>query len=308
MFYAKLMENEEIKYAPIVVFAFNRLDTLRQSIASLLCNSEAEQSDLYVFVDGARTEKEGEAAQVEEVKAYVKTITGFRTLHYEFADHNKGLGNSIISGVTSVINSHGTAIIIEDDLIVAPNFLWFMNEGLKRYQHKKQVFSVCGYNNIVQCPDDYHADAYFCTRSSSWGWATWQDRWEAVDWQLSDWTEHKKQSTAFNKWGGSDCFKLLNDWHCGKNRSWAIRFCYTQFLQNGVSLFPIRSLVRNDGFDGRGTNCKAWSRFKYDFDNRGLKNLCLPEDISINKTLQKEAMKYHSIAQRIYSRLMYLLH
>ena len=294
--------------AAIIVFAFNRPEALRNTIQSLLRNTEAQESDLYVFVDGARPDKPGEAEKVKAVQKYVKSVSGFKSVHYTFGERNKGLGTSIIQGVTSVINRHGKVIVLEDDLVFAENFLAFMNEGLKRYEKEERVFSVCGYSNKVNVPEGYASDAYFCPRSSSWGWATWADRWNSVDWGLKDWDKYAGMRKAFNRWGGSDCFGMLKGWRQGKNQSWAIRFCFSQFLQDKLSLFPTISKVRNDGFDGTGTNCKRWSRFRYEFDETANKNFVFPQEIAINKQLYRSAMAYHSIPVRIYSRLMYLIH
>ena len=293
--------------APIILFAFNRLTALQQTIASLLANDEARDSVLYIYVDGARPDHEGEDMKVQVVRDYVSSIRGFKEVHTDFSDGNRGLGASIIRGVTEVIHKHGRAIVLEDDLVLSPNFLCFMNHGLARYARESRVFSICGYSNKVKVPRGYEADTYFCTRSSSWGWATWADRWDSVDWEFEHWDTYKPHATAFNRWGGSDCWKMLRDWHDGRNQSWAIRYCFNQFLQNKLSLFPIISKVDNRGFDGEGTNCKKWSRFKFVFDTECKRNFTYPNEITIHPQLYKSAMSYHSIMMRIWSRVMYLL-
>lgn len=295
-------------YTPIVIFAFNRLDVLKNCILSLQMNTESRDSDLFVFVDGARPHKKEEGLLVKEVQDFVKTITGFKSLHYQFAEKNMGLAPSVITGVTEIINQYGKAIVVEDDLFVSKNFLAYMNKGLIMYKDNPQVFSICGYSSRVKRPNGYEYDAYFCTRSSSWGWATWKDRWDSVDWNLREWKNHKKNARNFNKWGGSDCWKMLNDWRNGRNSSWAIRFCYAQFLQDGLSLFPLVSKVGNEGFDGRGTHGKKWTRAKFDFDVTDNKDFKLPHKTTVNKNLYKQAMSYHSILIRIWSRIMYMVH
>ena len=117
-------------YAPIVVFGFNRPDALKNTMASLLNNAEAKFSDLFVFVDGPREGKMGEKEKVKEVREYVKSITGFKSLHYTFSENNKGLADSIIGGVSEVINLYGRVIVLEDDLVLMPNFFNFLNQGL----------------------------------------------------------------------------------------------------------------------------------------------------------------------------------
>lgn len=291
-------------YAPIALFAFNRLDALKRTVDSLLTNAEARDSDLYVFVDGPRRDKEGEVDKVNSVREYVKSIKGFKSLSLRFSEQNKGLGPSIIAGVSDVIKKHETIIVVEDDLYCAPNFLSFMNQGLQRYKTEPRVFSVCGYSNKIKVPKEYISDVYFCVRSSSWGWGTWLDRWNSVDWELAEWDICEKNAKAFNKWGGSDCFGMLKGWKEGRNKSWAIRFCYAQFVQDKLSVFPIRSKVANEGFDGSGTNCKGWSRFKPEYDNSRKTCFVWPNEIDLNKQLLKSTLLYHTIRVRLFNRIM----
>jgi len=297
-----------MRYAPIVVFAFNRLESLKLCISSLLKNMESKDSDLIVFVDGARLDKRCEEEKVQNVRSFVESIDGFRSLRYYFSDQNKGLGPSVISGVSTVFDQYEKAIIIEDDLVVSSNFLSYMNQGLEIYNEITDVFSICGYTNIVSLPRNYPFDAYFCVRSSSWGWATWKDRWESIDWELQDWTSVKKHSKTFNRWGGSDCYKMLKDWKLGRNQSWAIRFCYAQFVQNKLSLFPTISKIDNNGFDGNGTNCKKWTRFKSCFDLTNNKRFIFPDKIETIDSILKSALSYHSLLKRVYSRFMYIIY
>lgn len=292
--------------APIIVFAFNRPESLKTAVTALLRNHEAKDSDLFVFVDGPRND--AEKSMTDATANFAHNIQGFKSLTVTNSDNNKGLGDSIISGVSQIINRYGTAIIIEDDLIVQPNFLRFINLGLDKYKDEKEVFSICGYTNKIKLPKDYTHDAYFCTRSSSWGWATWKDRWDSIDWKLEPWDKFAKFKKDFNRWGGSDCFGMLDRWKQGLNGSWAIRFCFNQFLQNKLSLFPIKSLVINDGFDGAGTNCKKWSRFKYELMELGKTDFNIDFPVGLDKYFLRETKKYHSIPIRIISKIMYMIY
>lgn len=291
-------------YAPIVLFAFNRLEPLKACVASLLTNTEASETDLIVFVDGPRANKNGEAEKVKAVRRFAQDITGFNSVETHFSEANKGLGPSIIEGVTDVINRYGKAIIIEDDLIASRNMLAYVNQGLDKYEKNPEVFSISAYSNRVKAPKGYEYDAYFAPRSTSWGWATWKDRWMSCDWELKDWDAVYKNAKSFNRWGGSDCFGMLKGWKEGSNKSWAIRFCYNQFVQDRVSLFPLVSKIDNEGFDGNGTNCTVYNRFKFDFDESGTKEFRMPESFEVDSTLRREAMKYHTISIRVFSQLM----
>ena len=294
--------------SPIIIFAFNRPNLLRATVNALLQNSESKDSELFIFVDGPRLNKDGEIEKVNAVRKITSTIKGFKSIECIFSSTNKGLGPSIISGVSEIISKYGKVIVLEDDLIVQPNFLRFMNEGLNKYQTTEEVFSICGYTNRITTPKKYMYDAYFCTRSSSWGWGTWADRWQSVDWSFDNWEEWRKYIKSFNKWGGSDCFSMLRGCKDGRNKSWAIRFCFAQFLQNKFSIFPIKSLVNNNGFDGEGTNCKKYSRFKFDLERPDKIDFIFPHKPKLIKSIHRQAMSYHSIPIRLWSRIMYFLH
>lgn len=297
--------NREQDFAPIVIFAYNRPSHLKQSIDSLLLNSEAVESDLFVFVDGAKNDKDITAITL--VNEVLSSVKGFKSIKIYNSTKNKGLAQSIIDGVSLVIKQYGRAIVLEDDLIYSQNFLSFMNHGLQMYKVDDRIFSICGYSHKINVPKKYSYDTYFCTRSNSCGWATWSDRWHSIDWLLNDWRDVKSNRRKFNSWGGSDCFALLKAWKCGRNNSWAIRFCYSQFLQGKLSLFPILSKVQNNGFDGSGTNSQKYSRFKCDFDNVNSKSFTYPKSKTIDRVILRSSLRYHSITLRLWSRLMYIL-
>lgn len=294
-----------MKYAPIVIFAFNRLESLKACVVALLNNSEAAESDLIVFVDGARDHKLGEEEKVQNVRNFVKTITGFKSLTYHFSEKNKGLAPSVSAGVTEVINQYGKAIIVEDDIICASNFLSFLNQSLDHYRNRKEVFSISGESIRIKCPDNYRYSNYFAPRAGCWGWATWADRWNSVDFVLSDWDSVKRNRHAFNQWGGSDCFGLLQGWHIGKNSSWAIRFNYSQFLQKKTTCFPIVSKVTNEGFENDGTNCKKvkYNRFKMDFDETGNKEFKFNDDVTELPYFVKQRLRPVRLSIRIYAKI-----
>lgn len=290
---------------PVIVFAFNRLKVLKDLIDSLQKNPEAADSELYVFVDGPRNEKDRE--KVERVRAYVDEIEGFKNVYRSYSEVNKGLGNSIIDGVSEVIARHGSAIVLEDDLLLTENYLKFMNDALIHYKNQPRVFSICGCSLKIDVPEGYEYDTYFSTRNNSTGWGTWKDRWESVDWELADWQLCRKNARAFNRWAGSDCFTMLENWHEGRNKSWAIRFCYAQFVQSRLSVFPILSKVDNQGFDGSGTNSRRYSRFRYDIDEIHKMTFCFSDNVGVDSHIQRRLMRYHSIPLRLWSRIMYII-
>lgn len=289
--------------SPIVIFGFNRPDAFKRMADSLKRNIGFDGHSIYVYIDGPRNSED--SPKINKVASIARELTPNVVLSPE----NKGLGTSIINGVSEIISKHGKAIVLEDDLILMPGFLRYMETALQMYADDKRVFSICGYGLKINKPKRYVGDVYLCNRSSSWGWGTWADRWQSVDWNVGDWdelTSSKRLQKAFNK-GGSDMYGMLRDYMAGRNKSWAIRFCYSQFRQEKYSVHPFRSLVANEGFGADATNCKQkYSRFRTELDN-GVTDLVLPSRLEPNERVIKSSACYHSLRLRIYSKLRRLL-
>ena len=292
--------------APVVLFAFKRPDALRASLDALAANDLASETRLFIRLDGPRNEADVE--KVEAVREVARSARGFRSVDIVCSDVNCGLAASVISGVDRVLDAFDSVIVLEDDLVTHPGFLTYMNAGLERYRDVPEVFSVCGYSSEVRMPCGYGYDAYFCPRSSSWGWATWKDRWQSVDWNPTP-ASLQKYGFAFNRWGGSDCAHMLRAWMEGKNSSWAIRFCFSQFLQGKVSLFPTESLVDpSAGYNGEGTHCHAYNRFRYRMVPADRRSFSLPDKVEVIPSVRRSALHYHSLPLRAWTRLMNLFH
>lgn len=290
--------------APVALFAFNRPDALRRTLQALAANDLASTTPLVIFLDGPRGK--ADVDKVQAVREVCKAVHGFRSVEICASSENRGLANSVIQGVGRVLASYDSVIVLEDDLVTHPGFLSFMNAGLERYREESAVFSVCGYSSEVRLPAGYAFDGYFCPRSASWGWATWRDRWQSVDWTPTP-SALRQRAAAFNRWGGSDCTRMLRRYLEGKNSSWAIRFCYSQFLQGRTSLFPVRSLVDpSAGFDGKGTHCKTYNRFRYQLADARKRSFVLPDTVAEVPTIRRSALRYHSLPLRAKSFLVNL--
>lgn len=294
--------------SPIIVFAFNRLDSLSSTIKSLKENPEAKESDLYVFVDGPRKHKPDEKYKVSKVQEYVRGISGFKTVNYTFSIENKGLATSIIEGVTQVIDRYGKVIVVEDDLVVSKSFLRFMNQMLQAFEKDDRIFQISGFSTKIT--HRIEGDIYLNGRAQSWTWGTWKDRWEQIDWEVEDFPELSSNRTlrkSFNS-HGSDLFGMMKRFKEGKISSWYIRFCYAMHKKGKYTVCPAKSLVRNDGFSSEGTHCNNYNRYKIIFNKEHVEDFIIPNDLKPSPVILKEAIKYWSIPYRIYGKIMTYLH
>jgi len=289
--------------SPIVLFTYLRLETLVKTVNALAANFYAAESDLIIFSDGAKNQKD--ELKVGEIRSYLKTIQGFKSLVIHESNTNKGLATSIIQGVSSVLKGHPSAIVLEDDLITSRNFLAYMNQALTYYQDNPKVLSISGFSPIIKGLAEN--GVYFTQRSSSWGWACWADRWSKIDWTCESYQEFRINSKMKSKFNamGSDMSLMLKKQMEGNINSWAIRFCFHQFQHNLYSVHPAVSKVQNVGFDELSTNTKLYSyRFNSELDQTDLLEFQFENQVYLDKEIIKQFVKNNTIAARIRYRLL----
>lgn len=241
------------KYAPILLFAYNRPEHLKTTIEALKRNALAKESDLFIFADAPRSEADNEAVGL--VRDIIHSVNGFKSVSVTERKENWGLARNIIDGVTTLAERYGRVIVLEDDLIVAPHFLEFMNDALDVYQDEPRVghIQACDFTQDPALPD-----TFLIKFTGSWGWGTWQRAWKHFNpdgQELLDEMLRRKLDRRFDFNGKYGFTRMLRRQIEGKNNSWAIRWNASLFLADILSLNAGRSLVQNIGFDGSGTNC-----------------------------------------------------
>ena len=240
-------------YAPILLFTYNRLAHTRRCVEALLKNSLATESELFIYSDGAKDDTQQTA--VNEVRNYIHTIRGFKQITIIQRDENWGLARNIIDGVTTQVNRYDKVIVLEDDLVVAPYFLQFMNDALETYKDEPKVghIQACDFTQDPTLPD-----TFLIKWTGSWGWGTWDRAWKHFNpngQELLQELEERKLTYTFDFNGKYGYTRMLRRQIAGKNNSWAIRWNASLFLKGILSLNVGRSLVQNEGFDGSGTHC-----------------------------------------------------
>ena len=248
--------------SPVVLFVYNRPWHTKCTVEALQVNNLSEHSELIIFADGPQKDgkNEDEINRIQEVRHYIKHITGFRSVKIIESNVNLGLAASIINGLNQVLQLHETVIVLEDDLVTAPFFLEYMNNGLNIYAHNDQVISLHGYSY----PIDGLPANFFLKGADCWGWATWKRGWELFEGdglKLLEQLKSKKLLRRFDFNGTYNYTKMLINQIEGKNDSWAIRWYASALIRDKLTLYPGKSLIRNIGLDGSGRHCRNNSQF-----------------------------------------------
>ena len=273
--------------APIVFFVYNRPEHTKKTVVSLLENDLASKSDLFIYSDGPKNDND--LPKVGEVRNYIEAINGFKNIEIVERQQNLGLANSVISGVTEIINRYGKVIVLEDDLVSSQYFLKYMNDVLNIFEDDERIFSASGYTFPIKIPVQYNLPVYLSPRSSSWGWGTWKNRWEKADWKLNDlqnFIDDKDQVKDFNK-GGDDLSRMLINSVSGKVDSWSIKWTYCHFLHNAFCVYPVKSRIKNIGADKSGVHTGKTNKFNVELETedselKGIENVQPDQEILKN--------------------------
>lgn len=247
-----------MNYAPVALFVYNRPIHTRKTVEALLKNKEAAETDLYVFCDGLKVDSPaGQQEKIYAVRDYIRSIVGFKSVTIFESTTNKGLAQSIIDGVTAIVNKHQRVIVLEDDLVTSSGFLNYMNTALNIYENNPSVISIHAYNYPI--PTLGLPETFFMRGADCWGWATWKRGWDLFESNgslLKQQLEEQNLVYQFNINGSNPFFDMLKQQIEGKVSSWAIRWYASAFLKNKLTLYPAKPLVFNIGFDGEATHTK----------------------------------------------------
>jgi Glycosyl transferase family 2 len=274
--------------APIILFVYNRPEHTKRTIESLLKNTLAEKSTLYIFSDGPKSA--GDEKNVNAVRNYIRALKGFNKFEIIEREKNLGLANSVILGITDIINKYGKAIILEDDIVTSKYFLKYMNEALDFYHDDKRIFSISGYSFPIKIPKDYKYQIFVASRPTSWGWATWNERWNKAIWDSEYYLNmlNRKQINQFVDMYGKDIAPMLLKTLVGKIDSWAVKWIFTHIKYEAHSILPTKSLVKNIGADATGTNFKRRTG-KYNVElETELKQYEFRHNLTINRKIHKQ--------------------
>lgn len=245
-----------VMLAPVIVFGYKRKETLEQTLNALNDNEAAEQSELFIYLDGPKRAVDAENVQNVRnlVKEYAET-SRFASVTIHASDQNKGLANSIISGVTQVLETHDRVIVLEDDLVTSSDFLRYMNSALQYYEKENTIGAISGFSVPINRRNDQHV-VFKAQTGNSCGWATWKPVWLETDWKATTYkttmlNSEKRKKFEKQQYGIA---RMLDRQLAGELDSWAVRWDYSLFERGLKTVYPYISKVRNIGWGEGATN------------------------------------------------------
>ncbi len=277
--------------APIALFLYNRPKHAAETVSSLVKCKEAQLSDLYIFCDGPKqSATENDLEAINKVRNFAEKIVGFRSIKITFHENNLGLSQSIIFGITSVLETNQNVIVIEDDIVVSDQFLKFINSGLQKYEDNSAVAGITGYSFPFKINEPY-----FTRTGACWGWATYKNVWDSFIINRKVLDINSMDSTELDLFNVSNkIYEKIYD-HNQKSmiQSWAIEFYLYYFLNKQYFLMPGKNLVTNIGFDGTGEHQKNGNFLTDNNPIQALYNFEFPTEISEKKNVRKKMISLY---------------
>ena len=292
--------------APIVILAYKRVDHLRKTLEAIQKNPLAGQTDLIVYSDGPKyPDNTKDISDIRALRELVKSKQWCKNVTLIPSEKNKGLNDAFFDGITEVINQYGKAIVLEEDTVVSPYFLEYMNDTLNLYENEKNVFQITGYMYDMKTAN--LPSTYFLSVPNTWGWATWKDRWDKLIHDPKKIKEELIKNNAYNTLtidgAAPDFWNQMEANVEGKMNTWDIKWFCSVVIHNGLTLYPKWSLVENIGFDGSGSNFqKGGSRFSVKMNRNKivLEKIPVEENLKAKKVFVKFFKKFQpGIFQKI---------
>jgi len=255
------------KYAPVVVYTYNRPEHLKKTIAALQANHLAVDTDIFVVSDGPKDECT--KSHVNEIREYVDSIEGFRAVNRIYHKNNVGLVRSVQMAEQLILSDYDRLITLEDDIVTSENFLDFINAGLDFYEDSDLAFTVAGYCPPIKIPQSYEFDSWNSPWHSPWGYGIWKKKYDAIDIEFNPLQKIKKIKSkySFLKKYGDFFIETLDRDARGLMVAGDARLAGQMLLKGAYTVVPSKSKVRNIGMDGSGIHCMPTDKFDIDLDD-----------------------------------------
>jgi hypothetical protein len=304
--------------APIIFFGFNRPEHTAKALQALKSNPEAAASRLYLYCDGPRPDETPDGIrQIEEVRRIAASEQWCAEVVLRFRERNVGLRTGLTNGISEVLAEHDRVIVVEDDVIVSPGFLKYMNEALELYASDDRVMHVSGFTPPVDIPSDYQDTTFFYNHTTCWGWGTWARAWQhfsddgAALMRAMDESGRKRY---INLDGAHEYYWALKYLDLGRSSDWNCFWHVVVSLRGGHCLHPVQSLVDNIGFDGSGAQCKPGMDYQSPqvADQLPIRAIPVQEEPRIRRLLTRRPLRtlaelrFKSLARHLYFGLLKL--
>ena len=177
-----------------------------------------------------------------------------------FREKNLGCRIAVSRAIDWFFENEEQGIILEDDCIPDLTFFNFCQQLLEKYRDDERIMSIVAPNIQGNIPDSEYSYC-FSRYSLIWGWAIWKRAWKYYDSEMINWPTLKRTEWLLTIGDGNNKFKsywsyIFDNTYNETINSWAFRWIFSCWCQNGLAIIPSDNLIRNIGFGSDATHTK----------------------------------------------------
>jgi hypothetical protein len=239
--------------AAVLFLIFNRPEAVRSSLAAIRTYHPAR---LYIAADGPRPVIPGEDDLARAAREAAGQVDWPCRVERLYRHSNLGCRRAVSGALDWFFQQEEYGIVIEDDVVAAPDFFPFCERLLDRYRHEPRIRMVAGMN---YAPNQRLRTSYFFSRYFPiWGWASWRRAWLEYDRDLAAWRKpgaRKELAGLCPIQSMASYYASMFDAFVDQDiDTWDIQWAYSCLRAGGLAAVPRVNLTTNIGVEGtRGT-------------------------------------------------------
>lgn len=262
----------------ILLITFNRFDTVRRVFEQIQI---AKPPRLYIASDGARKNIPNEKVIVDEIRQWIlDNINWDCQINTLFRDENLGCDKNIPNAINWFFETENAGIILEDDCLPSQTFFKFCELSLEKYESNKNIWHIGGSNSTDISIANNSDSAYLSKCMNCWGWATWKNRWQYFNADLTNYNPAKICDDFKNISEQIYWLRILYRDRHNKLKSWDYQWALNIIEHQGLCVVPCKNLIQNIGFEGTHYKQKKKSKLLARQKNFELENINLPDVIT----------------------------
>ena len=252
-------------YAPVLITTLNRTTHLKKCIESLQKNPVSVYTDLYIYLDYPLKEEHYEG-YFKTLSYLNKGIDGFHSVNITKRGHNYGFLRNQRCAMEDIFLKYDCVIRTNDDAEFSPNFLEWINKGLKKYKEDESVLAILGYSYPIEWNVSKDATAikqsFVC---SEWGIGYWKEKYLSIEkilknkYFIKSFVNNQKKRKYRQLIDARYIDYLIASSSCDKDSLYRkvtdISLGTYIGLEHKYAIMPVLSKVRDNGFDGTGVYC-----------------------------------------------------
>lgn len=226
----------------IVIIAFNRPKSLARLLKSVAVADFANKKSIHLIISIDKGDNNQDVLQIAQQFDW-----GFGEKKIFYQNENLGLRRHVVK-CASLSEQYGSIILLEDDLLVSPQFYNFALQALEFSLNKDYIGGISLYNHQFNVnaksnfsPIEDGFDNWYLQFASSWGQAWTNTQWNS----FIKWYNNQDENLI-------PCKNIPSNVTRWSSKSWLKYFIYYLVEENKFFLYPKMSLTTN--FSETGTH------------------------------------------------------